>query len=200
MGKNDRLEKLDAVHVGHGFVVRVGAAYEKYRQRAVSAHYRVWGKSMFPERTRNWVHFRRAAALIRMLDADIDSFMAAQFLTATPTSYPYPSNLYSKRAIEAYRATVSTVGVQQVLQILESHLENYERRFKLPKSEIVYQTHLGFPSWFRVLYMDLSDIPLAYAREALDEFRDSEIRKAVVDAGYDIVKVEAACQRRADQG
>lgn len=199
MDRKERLKQLDETHVGMGFVERVGKSYEKFRQKAVSAAYKVWGGSVFPERHKNWRHFYRTAVVIQELGASTENYMAAQFLTATPTSYPYPSNLYSKRSIENYKAAVSSVGVKETLKVMELHLENYESRFGVSREEIVYWNHLGFKDWFRVLHMDPDDIPLSCAKQALKSFKDPGIRAAIEENGYDIVSAEKGCLRRVEQ-
>lgn len=189
-------DELDQEHVSHSATVKVGESYGRHRQQAVSASYRVWGKQeVFPERNRNWVHYRRAAALIARLGARVEDFIAAQFLTATPTSYPYPSNLYSKRAVENYRAAVSSVGAAETLRVMELHLVKYEKMFQQSRQELVYVPGLPFTAWFRVLFMDPVDVPRDLAQEALRAFKDPGIRRALREANYDVRQAEVICQK-----
>jgi len=197
--ENDWLDNLEDIRVTRTEVIKAARAYEFWRRRVVSSDYNVFSKSKreagFQERCRNWVHMKRAAAVVKKLHADPLNYMQCQFITATTTSYPYPNNTYSKRALAAWRSQQDYVNADAIMKMQKSYAERYPKRFSQPLEELVYDDLLPFEDWFRVCHMERGAIPPGMARGALERMnRDSGVRRVMAEEGYDVAEIERNCE------
>lgn len=192
-------DSLDDIHVGWTSINEVAEAYQFWRRRVQSGDYNVFSEKKrsagFQDRCRNWVHMKRAAAVIKKLHADPMEYMQAQFITATPTSYPFPNNTYSRRAVERWRSRQDYAQAEALMKMMKSYAERYPKRFDMPLEDLVYDDLLPFEDWFRVCHMERGQIPPGIARGALSRLqRDSGIRRVIAEEGYDLTQIEQNCE------
>ena len=138
----------------------------------------------------NRVHFVRAADLVLELGANPHEYIAGQFVD----NFPYPNQLYSKRAQWRW---INYVSARDAV----GRVASQDQRFRM------YHAHLGagvadvdvlldpichFDGWYRVL--GLLGLDLEPSRGLLHlartELRDVNLRAAIRDADYDIDELD----------
>jgi hypothetical protein len=173
----------------YGVTFRMALAYEAKRQRVVSASYRAISKRT-PEASRNWIHFQRAgAAMLECGCRSEEEWIDAQFVGASQADYPYPSNLYSKRARKRWGEYVDEASMAGRVRQQVQALENFQSRFPLPASDIVLSPIADYEPWFQAVHAD--SLPLIIAELAKAQLIGSTVLRREIDAaGFDVVELE----------
>ena len=141
---------------------------------------------------KNWVHFERAAMMMIASGCqDEEEWVAAQFIGASITNYPYPNNLGTEAAAQKYIEFVDMANFDDSIKTQEGWVEYL--RYTFPErsiSEIVMDPYWSFHSWFRIYHTD-KEYPRELALEAQRELhRSTALRRSIEEAGYDLEALE----------
>ena len=173
-----------------GLAHKVGLFYEKYRKLRVDSRYCAFRQNGPPDSSRNWVHFMRAADVIFEHNMDPEEYVASQFVVATKTVYPRPTNLYSKRAFENWQRVNFMPRLQDAWEHNNMYLGILMRRFGLTASQVVMNPYWSwFAPWFRIVFLKDEDLPI-YAKEGLAALESESVRRLLENVGEDVVELE----------
>lgn len=173
-----------------GLAHRIGQFYEKYRRKKVDSRYLGFPKNGPPDSSRNWVHYMRAADIVHEHKIDPEEWVAAQFIGATRTVYPRPNNLYSARALEAWKRLNFMPRLRDAWEHNNMYLGLMMRRFGMSASEVVKNPYWGwFAPWFRIVFLEDEDLRL-YADEGLRSLKSESVRRILEEVGEDVADLE----------
>lgn len=185
----------------YGTTIRLANAYEAARRHAVSPTYQALKSDRDPLEQKNFKHFERAAALMISCGCrSEEEWIRAQFIGASITTYPYPSNLYSERAAQKYLELADAATVPGAIKVQQDWLTLFT--FKSPHltvTDVVLNPAYAFESWFRVYYA--KQVTPAQAAEASKDLqRSTALRNSIVAAGYNLAALETKIAQIIKQG
>lgn len=141
------------------------------------------------EKHPNYQSFVAASNVCTENGIDPREYIRAQFADASSDKFPYPNNLASRTAVSKWRKYVSRRDADAHVAQMQRYLQQYKTQLEMPEDEVVLIPTVPFDSWFRVWYMRVS--PSEALKElARREMKNRELRKAVENAGYDLLKLE----------